>query len=153
MPMTPMTPMTPKEKKEWLLQYGRIDRNVDALIAERDMWRSRAAHMSAGTGEPVSGKARGDSLGAAVAKIDRTERRISAEIGRMETLRTQISEAIDALPQTRERELLRLRYIQGLSLTDVAFELGYEYSYTTRLHGRALVALNVPVRRSTQKAR
>ena len=45
--------------------------------------------------------------------------------------------AIESLTST-ERELLRLRYIDGADWTEVAAEIHYEWTQTHRIHARAL---------------
>ena len=48
-----------------------------------------------------------------------------------------IERAIETLTST-ERELLRLRYIDGADRTEVAAEIHYEWTQTHRIHARAL---------------
>ena len=48
-----------------------------------------------------------------------------------------IERAIESLDPT-ERELMRLRYIDGAEWLDVAAEIHYEWTQTHRIHARAL---------------
>ena len=48
-----------------------------------------------------------------------------------------IEKAIESLDPT-ERELMRLRYIDGAEWLDVAAEIHYEWTQTHRIHARAL---------------
>ena len=48
-----------------------------------------------------------------------------------------IEKVIEVLDPT-ERELIRLRYIDGLEWIDVAAEIHYEWTQTHRIHARAL---------------
>ena len=48
-----------------------------------------------------------------------------------------IEQAIEALNPT-ERELMRLRYIDGADWTEVAATINYEWAQTHRVHARAL---------------
>jgi DNA-directed RNA polymerase specialized sigma24 family protein len=52
-------------------------------------------------------------------------------------LQVRIERAIESLIST-ERELLRLRYIDGADWTEVAAEIHYECTQTHRIHARAL---------------
>jgi DNA-directed RNA polymerase specialized sigma24 family protein len=52
-------------------------------------------------------------------------------------LQVRIERAIESLTST-ERELLRLRYIDGADWTEVAAEIHYEWTQTHRIHARAL---------------
>ena len=51
-----------------------------------------------------------------------------------------IEQAIDSLPPT-ERELMRLRYIDGADWTEVAATIHYEWTQTHRIHARALAKI------------
>lgn len=48
-----------------------------------------------------------------------------------------IEKAIESLNPT-ERELMRLRYIDGVDWTEVAATINYEWAQTHRVHARAL---------------
>lgn len=51
-----------------------------------------------------------------------------------------IEKAIESLTPT-ERELMRLRYIDGAEWLDVAAEIHYEWTQTHRIHARALAKI------------
>lgn len=51
-----------------------------------------------------------------------------------------IEKAIESLNPT-ERELLRLRYIDGVDWTEVAATINYEWAQTHRVHSRALAKI------------
>ena len=51
-----------------------------------------------------------------------------------------IEKAIESL-EPIERELLRLRYIDGAEWIDVAAEIHYEWTQTHRIHARALAKI------------
>ena len=51
-----------------------------------------------------------------------------------------IEKAIEALNPT-ERELMRLRYIDGADWTEVAATINYEWAQTHRVHARALAKI------------
>ena len=55
-------------------------------------------------------------------------------------LQLQIEQAIESLTST-ERELLRLRYIDGADWTEVAATIHYEWTQTHRIHARALAKI------------
>lgn len=51
-----------------------------------------------------------------------------------------IEKAIESLNST-ERELMRLRYIDGADWTEVAATIHYEWTQTHRIHARALAKI------------
>ncbi len=55
-------------------------------------------------------------------------------------LHLKIEQAIDSLNST-ERELMRLRYIDGADWTEVAATIHYEWTQTHRIHARALAKI------------
>lgn len=49
-----------------------------------------------------------------------------------------IEDKIDMLEQPF-RNILYFKYIKGLSLTEVAYKINYDYDYTRKMHGIALI--------------
>ena len=56
-------------------------------------------------------------------------------------LQLNIEQAIASLTST-ERELMRLRYIDGADWTEVAATIHYEWTQTHRIHARALAKIS-----------
>ena len=56
-------------------------------------------------------------------------------------LQCRIEQAIESLTST-ERELLRLRYIDGADRTEVAATIHYEWTQTHRIHAGALAKIS-----------
>lgn len=56
----------------------------------------------------------------------------------MEKKKLEIENKIDQLDQPY-RNVLYFKYIKGLSLTEVAYKIGYDYDYIRKLHGIALI--------------
>lgn len=136
--------MTSQEKKEVLLQYQRTEREVRDLEAELRRWRSRAEQMTAGYGPTPSGGGDGRSLERTVAHMDDLTRQLAQRLDRLVTLRQQTGSAIDSVADARLRELLRLRYIEGLTWGKLAVAMGYDdLRWVYRLHGRALEQLTI----------
>lgn len=136
--------MTSQEKKEILLQYRRVGREVQDLETEIQRWRSRAEQMTARYGPTPSGGGDGRSLEHTVAHIDDLTRQLAQRLDRLVTLRQEIGTAIDGVPDPKQRELLRLRYIKGLTWGKLAVAMGYDdLRWVYRLHGRALEQLTI----------
>ena len=57
--------------------------------------------------------------------------------------RREIGAAIDTVPDARLQELLRLRYIEGMTWERVAVQIDYSYMQVCRLHGKALSQLKM----------
>ena len=133
--------MTPKE---YLSQYGRIERNIRRLEEEKERWRQRALHITPSWSNSPSGGSGKDKIQTAVEKACLIEDKIVAEIHRIRDLREEIETVIGAVPDPVQRELLERRYIQLQSLKRIAFEMNYSYERVRHLHGYALAKIIVP---------
>ena len=136
--------MTSQEKKEILLQYRAAEREEKRLEVEIQRWRSRAEKMTSGYGGTPSGGGDGRSLENTMARIDDLTRQLAQRLDRLVTLRQKIVTAIDSVPDPKQRELLRLRYIDGLTWGKLAVVMGYDdLRWIYRLHGRALEQMTI----------
>ena len=134
--------MTPKE---YLSQYGRIERNICRMEEEKEHCRQRALRITPNYEPTISGAGgASDRVGQAVEKMARWEEKIVAEIDRLCDLREEIETVIGAVPDPVQRELLERRYIQLQSLERIAVEMNYSYERVRHLHGYALAKVIVP---------
>ena len=130
--------MTNQEKKEYLQRYRTAEREEARLCREIGRWRSRAEKMTAGYGPSPTGGGDGRSLEHTMEHIDELTRRLIRQRDALVALRVQTGAAIDAVPDPRLRELLRLRYIEGMTFEQIAVTMGYCWRQVVRLHGAAL---------------
>lgn len=135
--------MTKQEKKEMLGQYRAAEREEERLALEIERWRSRGERMTAGYGPAPGGAGEGRSLERTVVRIDELTRRLIEKRDELVSLRLSMGEAIDAAPDPRLRELLRLRYIEGMTWEAIAERMNYSYMQICRLHDKALQALRM----------
>ena len=133
--------MTPKE---YLSQYGWIERNIRRLEEEKERWRQRALHITPSWSDAPGGSSGEDKVQTAVEKACIIEDKIVAEIDRLIDLRQEIITVIAAVLDPVQRELLERRYIQLQSLERIAVEMNYSYRQILRLHGWALQQISVP---------
>ena len=133
--------MTPKE---YLSQYGWIERNIRRLEEEKERWRQRALHITPSWSDAPGGGSGEDKIQTAVEKACIIEDKIVAEIDRLVDLRQKIMTVIAAVPDPAQRELLERRYIQLQNLERIAVEMNYSYVHVKRLHGWALQRIQVP---------
>lgn len=74
----------------------------------------------------------------AVARIERVERIIAEGVERLEATADRVRRIIESVEDEPSRDLLTLRYLDGLRWEEIAVRLCYTYRHVTRLHGRAL---------------
>lgn len=129
--------------KEFLSKAWRIDRRIERKIEERERLQSRltAGRMSSLTGMPRGG---GYDWTDAAAQVLRLTEQIDDEINRLCTVKRLVNEAIDAVEDSKYRQVLELRYRNYLTWEEIAEDMGYETRWVYELHGRALLRVTVP---------
>lgn len=90
-----------------------------------------------------NGKPAADGTGEGAAALLDMERRLQARIGEYLQVSQAVSQAIDSLKNTTQREVLRLRYIQGCTWEEVAWQLSYTPRHCHRYHDAGLNALGL----------
>lgn len=132
--------VTNAEKKAILLKYQAIERRINRLQAEKQGWMEKATAVTPVLSDmPKGGGA--DKIQNAVCRIADIEADINREIDRQIDLRERIEAAICAIPDGRLRDLMRYRYIDGLTWEQIAVEMHYSYVHICRMHGQALAVI------------
>lgn len=133
-----------ERKKEYLRRYQVLRRRERQVMEEIDEIRSRYTGRAITYSDmPKAKNATGD-LSDYAAKVDllletlETHRREAVEAYQ------KIEAAIEQLPKVREREVLRLRYLQGLSWEMIAAQVGYSVIRVYQIHGNALINFKLP---------
>lgn len=131
--------------KEFLSMGWRIEKRIDQRIAERDRLRDRAEAIrsSRPSAGPRGGKRR--DWTDAVAALEDTEARLGREIAELCRIKRLVAEAIDAVPVVNQRRVLEMRYRNYMTWEAIAVEIPCDIRTVYRLHGRALLNVNVPL--------
>ena len=131
--------------KEYLSRYAAAERHIQYLEERKEHWRRRSMRVTPQYG-PAPGSSSGpsDPVGDAVIKMYAVEKEIIAEIDKAADLLREIRDAIRAVPDAAQREVLERRYIGMQSLEKIAVEMHYSYRQVVRLHGYALQAVQLP---------
>lgn len=140
--------MSNEEKKTWLNRYRLAGLAVQRLTEEIARWEAQAVALTARYGE-ASGSGGEDSLQRAVEKMLELRDELAEELRRQLAIRREIEEAIRVVEDERLQELLRLRYIEGLTWERVAERMGYSYMQINRLHKKGVSELKILVRVNT----
>lgn len=131
--------MTPKA---YLSQYLALDREIGRLLEEKARWMALATKATPSFSQGSRGQG-GDRLQLAVEKIAEWEEKIDGKVDVLVELRQEIEGKLAALPDPRYREILHRRYILGQKWETIGEEMNYSYRQICRLHGAALLALNM----------
>ena len=96
--------MTYNEKLAYLRSYRQQEHHIDALLAEKERWRSRAKAMTAHYGAAGT---KGGSVGfpVAVEKVLELEAQMDREIDAVMAQRNAIRAAVQGLSDRRYREV------------------------------------------------
>lgn len=148
-------------KREYLQQYQLIQQEIQRLLAEKSRWEELArqvfpipAHRAdiqflvppnllspalAGQSFISSGRAL-----RARENIFLWEARIAQEVDGLLSLRRAIDDAIRSLPDPESQLVLKYRYIDGLTIEEIASQMHYCERHISRLHESALRAIRLP---------
>lgn len=136
--------MTNQEKKRILRSFRNLGIAIDQKWEEYERLRSWAERSTPTlTGLPSSGAGPSDHVGLSVEKLWEISAQINADIDRYADDREKINAAIEALEDERQRNVMRLYYLNGLTWEQVAEKMGYEQRWIFELHGRGLSKIEI----------
>lgn len=129
--------------KEFLRRARQVDRRVDEAQERVERLRAKleSGRMSAVTGMPRGGA--GDWTQTADRLIE-LEQAVNSRTREMVRWKLAAIDAIRSLEDDRLSEVLELYYIDGFNWDQVAERMGLDKRWVFRLHGRALMMINVP---------
>lgn len=135
--------MTSQEKKDELLKYRDAERESMRLEREIARWRSRSEKVTTMLSAVPAGGGDGRSLEDAVLDINALSEQLVDKLAETVRLRKAVGAAIEDVDNAQFRQVLRLKYIDGLSWEKAAEVMGISRQWATALHGRALEKLEI----------
>jgi DNA-directed RNA polymerase specialized sigma24 family protein len=121
---------------EKIESYNILIRNK---LIEQQQLKDLALSITANIGsEKVQSTGRQSRMAEAIDRCVDIEAEITAIIEKYLDEKKNIVSTIEKLDSPTEYNLLHMRYVQGISLSDIADELQKEYTWVTTTHGRAL---------------
>lgn len=137
--------MTNKEKKQWLKSYRALNDTIEQKLEEIQRIQSLATKMTqVMTGMPHGGNSDKEST---YVKLIELKREIDGDIDRYIDLRNEIEKAILSVGDIKLQNLLRYKYIDGLSFEQIAVAMHHDYWYVVHeLHPKALTKLQLDVK-------
>lgn len=131
-----------EKKSKAQIYLGRVEKNdtiVKAKLIEQRQWRELAMSISANMeGERVQSSSPKSKLENAVVNCVAMEDEIAEAVDKLIAEKKKIVNTIEKLYSPTEYKILHMRYIQYISLSDIADRLDKEYTWVTTTHGRAL---------------
>ena len=121
---------------EKIESYNILIRNK---LIEHQQLKDLALSITANIGsEKVQSTGCQSQMAEAIDRCVDIEAEITAIIEKFLDEKRNIVSTIEKLDSPTEYNLLHMRYVQGISLSDIADELQKEYTWVTTTHGRAL---------------
>ncbi len=131
-----------KKKSEaqlFLERVGMIDAILDGKLTEQRQWRELALNITANmSGEKVQSSGSQSKMADAVIKCIDMEDEIARAVDKLIAEKQEAVQTIEQLYSPTEYKILHMRYIQYISLTDIAKQLNKDYTWVSTTHGRAL---------------
>ena len=129
--------------KEFLRRARSVDRRVDEAQERVKRLRARleSGRMSSVTGMPRGGGSDWTETADRLIELEQVVNQRTRELVRWKLAAI---DAIRAVEEPREAEVLELYYIDGLTWEQVAKRLGLDLRWVYRLHGKALMCVRVP---------
>lgn len=125
-------------KKEYLQQYKYLDKRINRQLEEIQELRSLAEKITPSYSDMPKSHNGQDKIQSAVEKIILLEQELDKLIDKYIDLRREIELKINSIDDKRLQDLLKYRYIDGLTFEAIAIEMNYSYMQICRLHGQAL---------------
>lgn len=124
--------------KEWLNRGREMDKEINALLEEKEKAFSRACSATAPTDHERVTTTRRNTSEDKFAQYAEYERRIDRMIDKLFQIKQEIIAAIECVNEPVYRTLLIKRYLNFKTWEQIAVEMNYSYRQTVRLHGKAL---------------
>ncbi len=128
-----------REGQEELEQVELLDSKVRNKLIEKKQWRELAMSITAcADGERVQSSGSKDKMALAVDRCVDAEEEIDRAVEKLVARKMRVVQALEELDKPIEYNLLHMRYIQYMSLQEIADHYKKEYGWATTTHGRAL---------------
>lgn len=116
-----------------------LDTIIENKLIEQRQWKDLALSITANMGgEKVQASGSQSKMADAVINCVAMEDEIAEAVDKLIAEKKKVVQTIEKLYSPTEYKILHLRYIQHISLTDIAEKLNKEYSWVTTTHGRAM---------------
>nr|DAZ62491.1 MAG TPA: hypothetical protein [Caudoviricetes sp.] len=132
--------------KEYLSQAYRLDQRINSNLAEIERLRQMAVSISSPVlGEKVKmTRSQDPPYVRCVHRIMELDEKINSEIDLVVSLKEQIRDVIESVPNADEQMVLRYRYIHNYTWERIGEEMNADPRTVRRWHGKALSNTKIP---------
>ena len=126
--------------KDYLERTIRLNRKINSLLKDKEMWLQMAYNISKDTTQPHYNPNRSTAATyeKCIAYADELESRICAEIDRLADMKAEVMSKILQIGRVDCQLILQMRYINFRTWEDIATELNYSQSWLFKKHALAL---------------
>lgn len=136
--------MTYEENVQWLKRYQESLQIQRELELEVERLKSEATRITPLLSGMPGGQGDGQQLPRAVEAITEAQSELQEQILRCEEIRREVVAVIEMVPDARDREILRRRYVLGQRWEKIASNMHNEYRWILRCHKKRICDLRVP---------
>jgi len=131
------------QAKEFLNRYRHLVQRRESLLREIDMIRARATSTSIRLKDVsvMSSSKVHDQMAEDAAILADSTAALDALVKDIDSALVSVLSAIDAVQDEKQKTLLTLRYIEGLSWQQVQERMAYEHTQAMVIHGRGLLVV------------
>lgn len=138
--------------QDFLRQVRKLDLQITNKLIEQQQWKDIALGITANMdGERVQSSGSKSKMANAVEKCVDMEAEIDSLIDKLIDTKKEVIQTIERLDSPTEYDVLHRRYIQFLSLQEIADHYRKDYGWATTTHGRALKSLQEILDEKTEK--
>lgn len=133
-----------------------LERCFDTMKLSESIWermqklRSRTEGTTPSYSTQPHGGGTSDKVGDGVAELDKLLTQFEREVDVYARLAADVNEAIQMLEDPKLRNLMGLRYLDGLPWDEVADRIGYSVQRCYELHNLALLAMGLKVQSQSE---
>lgn len=127
------------DAKSYLRQVEMLDARIKNKLIERQQWKDIAVGITASVGgDRVQTSGSQQKMADAVIKCVDMEAEINGLIDELVNTKRDVIATIEKLDSPTEYNVLHKRYIQFMTLREIADAYNRDYGWVTTVHGRAL---------------
>ena len=134
-----------EQKKEYLRSYRAAVKREERILEDIQELRASKAFPAAISYDGMPKGSNQSDLSDYIAILDRMIENLKSERLEKVKRREQIEKSIKDIQDDNEREVLRLRYIDGKKWEEICIEMGYSWQWIHKIHSRALKNLKVAI--------
>lgn len=131
------------QKKEYLRSYRAAVKREERILEDIQELRASKAFPAAISYDGIPKGSNQTDLSDYIAILDRMIENLKAERLEKVRRREEIEKSIKDMQDDNEREVLRLRYIDGKKWEEICIEMGYSWKHIHRIHSSALMNIKM----------